>query len=115
MIRISSSPLVETLLRMREDEIRIFLQELDRRPADEDIVITELDSVHSELVKANLAMPPATVRLQDLSTLNYEAKERAAAALRPHPQTRPVTSNSSPQRPNGYTTYNGHIPEYRHR
>lgn len=97
---------------MREDEIRIFLQELDRRPADEDIVITELDAVHSELVKANLAMPPATVTLQDLSSLNHEAKERAATSLRSHPQTRPPTS---PQRPNGYTTYNGHVPEYRHR
>lgn len=103
---------------MREDEIRIFLQEMDKRQADEDLVITELDSVHTELLKANLAMPPATVRLHELAILNREAKERAEASTgsgRPRPQTRPVASGLSPQRLNGYTNYNGHTSELHHR
>lgn len=106
------------LLRMREDEIRIFLQEMDKRQADEDLVITELDSVHTELLKANLATPPVTVRLHELAMLNREAKERAEASTgngRPYPQTRPVASGLSPQRLNGYTNYNGHTSELHHR
>ena len=76
------------LLRMREDEIRIFLQEMPTRHFDEEAVILELDSINSELLKVRLATPPPIVQLQEISQLNEQALHRAA-------QNRVITSRIS--------------------
>ena len=70
----------EYILRHREDDIRIFLQDLSRHQVNEDEVITDLQSLLVELAKVNLNNPPQVVELQDLSTLNREAIERARAS-----------------------------------
>ena len=86
------------LIRMREDEIRIFLQEMSRNRFDEDVVIAELETMNSDLVKARLAIPPQTVVLQDLQLLNAEARER-------------VQSNLSSQLSSTFPVLiNGHVP-----
>lgn len=94
------------LLRMREDDIRIFLQDLSKRRADDDTVITELESVHSELVRSNLAVPPPLVELQDLAKLNMEALERARSnppsSMDDLPQ--PLSIPDHLQLRNGHTT-----------
>ncbi len=65
---------------MREDDIRIFLQEMSKHHFDEDAVINELEGVNSDLVKARLAIPPEVVVLQDLQLLNAEARERVQSS-----------------------------------
>ena len=59
------------LVRMREDEIRIFLQELNKKHFDDNVITAELESMHSELAKSHLATPPLIVELQDISQLNF--------------------------------------------
>ncbi len=77
----SSCPLpTEQLLRHREDEIRIFLQELSQQRFNEDEVITELQSLVTELSKLRLDNPPKVIELQPLSDLNREAIQRARGA-----------------------------------
>jgi hypothetical protein len=89
---------------MREDEIRIFLQEMCRREYDDDIVISELDSVHSELVRSRQAVPPS-IELQDLLTLNREALERAN-----NDAATPTNTSLAHQLTNGHTPHiNGAI------
>ena len=71
---------------MREDDIRMFLQEMSKHHFNEDEVINELESANNDLVKARLAIPPQMVVLQDLQLLNAEALERGrtASVLSPH-------------------------------
>ena len=96
------------LVRMREDEIRIFLQELNRRHFDDDVIITELESVHSELAKSRLATPPLIVELQDISQLNCEALERVRSNP-PSPDASIPTHSDIHVLSNGLTPYNnGH-------
>ena len=83
---------------MREDDIRIFLQEMSKNQFDEDVVINELESINSDLVKARLAIPPEVVVLQDLQHLNAEAKDRVHQLS----SSSPILAYSS--------TSNGHTP-----
>ena len=93
---------------MREDDIRIFLQEMSKHHFNEDEVINELESVNSDLVKARLAIPPQMIVLQDLQHLNAEAKERGSrpSALLP-PSTFPISSNNG--HGPGVHVRNGHV------
>ena len=72
---------VETLLRQREDGIRIFIQEFSQLNFNEDEVILDLQAALAELTKARMAIPPTVVELHDLSELNRIALERAQALL----------------------------------
>ena len=91
---------------MREDDIRIFLQEMSKNHFDEDIVISELETVNSDLVKARLAIPPQVVVLQDLQLLNAEAQER----VRSNPSS-PIPLVSVPSNRHAPVLHdrNGHI------
>ncbi len=80
---------------MREDDIRIFLQEMSKHHFNEDEVINELESVNTDLVKARLAIPPQMVVLQDLQLLNAEAKERGRPSAASLPSsTFPISSTN---------------------
>ena len=83
--------LSEQLLKMREEGIRLFLQQLSKSQFDEDAVIAELENISSELQKVHLAIPPSTVHLQEIRDLNRQALHRVESARatehsRPHPQ-----------------------------
>lgn len=68
------SSLTELLLKMREEGIRLFLQQLSKAQFDEDAVITELESISSELHKVRLAIPQDTaLHLQKIEELNRQA------------------------------------------
>lgn len=95
--------LVGQLLKMREDDIRMFLQELSKNQFDEDSIISELESVNSELRKTRLAIPPPVVEPQDLKLLNAQAHERG------------LSNGSSPNHSfavvsNGHPHSSGHAP-----
>lgn len=71
----------KTLLRQREDGIRIFIQEFSQQNFNEDDVILDLQAAITELKKARMAIPPTVVELHELSELNRIALERAQALL----------------------------------
>lgn len=78
---------------MREEGIRLFLQQLSKSQFDEDAVIAELENISSELQKVHLAIPPSTVQLQEIRELNRQALHRVDSAqssttehAKPHPQ-----------------------------
>ena len=74
---------------MREEGIRLFLQQLSKSQLDEDAVIVELENISSELQKVHLAIPPSTVQLQEIRELNRQALHRVDSAQshpKPHPQ-----------------------------
>lgn len=101
-----NSLLLETLLKMHEDDIRIYIQEMSRHHFDDDQVITELESIHSELLKSNLAIPRHGVELQDLSLLTAEALDRVRSNT-PSP-TYPLSTQ--PYTGDPHRLMNGHIP-----
>lgn len=66
-----------SLLRHKEDDIRMIIQELSRQRFNEDEVIGELQSTLAEVSKTRQAIPQV-VRLQALSELNSMAKQRSS-------------------------------------
>ena len=78
---------------MREEGIRLFLQQLSKTQFDEDGVIAELENISSELQKVHLAIPPSTVQLQEIRVLNRQAQQRVEsarrAAIEEHPKPHP--------------------------
>lgn len=70
----------EQLLRHREDDIRIFLQELSSRRFNDDEVILELQALVTELSKLHLKNPPNVIELRPIPELNRDAIQRARGA-----------------------------------
>lgn len=91
------------LIKLREDDIRMFLQELSKNHFDEDEIINELESVNLDLRKAGLAIPPQVVELQDLRLLNAEAHERGQSNTSSPIHSYSVVSNGNAHIP-------GHTP-----
>ena len=68
-------------LRLKEDGIRIALQELSQQHYNEDDVIAELVAMVTDISRTRQAVPQVTA-LYKLSELNRQAKERAQSAQR---------------------------------
>ena len=73
---------VESFLRKKEDDIRLFMQELSKQNYNEDEVIADLQSMVNDIARTRQAIPQV-VQLQRLSFLNRDAEERGRTALPP--------------------------------
>ena len=71
---------VGAFLRKKEDDIRIFIQELSQQPYNEDDVIAELQAMINDVTRTRQPIPQV-VELQRLSFLNRDALERGAGPL----------------------------------
>ena len=76
-------------LRLKEDGIRIALQELSQQHYNDDEVIAELVAMVSDISKTRQAIPQVTA-LYKLTELNRQAKEKARSWVQP------ATSNPRP-------------------
>lgn len=87
---------VESFLRKKEDDIRIFMQELAQQHYNEDDVIAELQSTINDIARSRLAIPQV-VELQRLSFLNRDAEERGKGVLAFHHDGGMYRNHVSPQ------------------
>jgi hypothetical protein len=71
---------------LKEDGIRIALQELSQQHYNEDEVIAELATMVTDISRARQAIPQVTA-LYKLSELNRQAKERAQSSWMLRPPT----------------------------
>ena len=71
---------------MKEDGIRIALQELSQQRYNEDEVIAELAAMVTDISRARQAIPQV-IALFKLSELNRQAKERAQSVWMVRPPT----------------------------
>lgn len=69
----------ESFLRKKEDDIRLFMQELSSQHYNEDEVIADLQTMIHDIGRTRQAIPQV-VQLQQLSYLNRDALERGRAA-----------------------------------
>ena len=74
------SPFPEVFLRKKEDDIRIYMQELSQQQYNEDDVIAELQTMISDISRTRQSIPQV-VQLQRLSFLNRDALDRGRGPL----------------------------------